>query len=80
MTSVHMSETTELLTRIDDDPDTARELTIRLYDELHRLAGVYMRRERKDHTLQTTAVEAYLRLVGQREFTWPLFEPNNPRS
>jgi RNA polymerase sigma factor (TIGR02999 family) len=37
-------------------------------DELHRLAHRYMRRERKDHTLQTTALvnEAYLRLVEQR--------------
>ena len=39
-----------------------------VYGELHRLAGSYMRRERPDHTLQTTALvhEAYLRLVGQQ--------------
>src|SRR5258708_27291573 len=38
-----------------------------VYDELHRLASNYMRRERPDHTLQTTALvhEAYLRLVDQ---------------
>lgn len=38
-----------------------------VYDELHRLAASYMRRERDDHTLQPTALvnEAYLRLVGQ---------------
>jgi RNA polymerase sigma-70 factor, ECF subfamily len=36
-----------------------------VHDELHRLAGGYMRGERPDHTLQTTALvdEAYLRLV-----------------
>lgn len=37
-----------------------------VYDELHRLASGYMRRERPDHLLQTTALvhEAYLRLVN----------------
>ena len=36
-----------------------------VYDELRRLASGYMRRERPDHMLQTTALvhEAYLRLV-----------------
>ena len=36
-----------------------------IHDELHRLAHIYMRRERMGHTLQTTALlnEAYLRLV-----------------
>lgn len=43
-----------------------------VYDELHRLAGSYMRQERTDHTLQTTALvnEAYLRLVGQQSPRW----------
>ncbi len=43
-----------------------------VYDELHRLARSYMRRERPDHTLQTTALvhEAYLRLVGQQNAHW----------
>ncbi len=33
-----------------------------IYDELHRQAAQYLRRERADHTLQTTALinEAYL--------------------
>jgi RNA polymerase sigma-70 factor, ECF subfamily len=37
-----------------------------VYNELHRLASGYMRRERPDHMLQTTALvhEAYLRLVN----------------
>jgi RNA polymerase sigma factor (TIGR02999 family) len=40
--------------------------------ELHRLAHSYMRKERSNHTLQTTAVvnEAYLRLVDQRDTRW----------
>jgi|SRR5579871_566023 len=38
-----------------------------LYDELRRMASNYMRSERADHLLQTTALvhEAYLRLVGR---------------
>ena len=38
-----------------------------VYDELHRLAVSYMRRERDGHTLQPTALvnETYLRLIGQ---------------
>jgi RNA polymerase sigma factor (TIGR02999 family) len=43
-----------------------------VYDELHRLARRYMNRERKGHTLQTTALinEAYVRLVDQRNVHW----------
>lgn len=43
------------------------KLTPFVYDELHRLARHYMRRERPGHTLQTSALvnEAYLRLVDQ---------------
>jgi RNA polymerase sigma-70 factor (ECF subfamily) len=39
-----------------------------VYDELHRLARSYFRRERGEHTLQPTALvhEAYIRLVDQR--------------
>ena len=46
-------------------------LVERLYQELHALAGAYMRAERTGHTLQTTALvhEAYLRLGG-REGMW----------
>jgi RNA polymerase sigma factor (TIGR02999 family) len=38
-----------------------------VYDELHKLAALYMRRERSEHTLQPTALvsEVYLRLLGQ---------------
>jgi len=43
-----------------------------IYDELHRLARRYMQRERRGHTLQTTALvnEAYMQLVKQRESNW----------
>ena len=43
-----------------------------VYDELHRQAARFLRRERSDHTLQTTGLihEAYLKLVDQREVQW----------
>ena len=43
-----------------------------VYDELHRLARGYMRRERSDHTLQPTALvhEAYMRLIDQTRIDW----------
>ncbi len=39
-----------------------------VYDELHRLARSYFRRERGEHTMQPTALvhEAYIRMVDQR--------------
>jgi RNA polymerase sigma factor (TIGR02999 family) len=48
------------------------ELVVLLYSELRSLASRYLRRERGDHTLQTTALvhEAYLRLADQREVRW----------
>jgi RNA polymerase sigma factor (TIGR02999 family) len=47
-------------------PPAAQELAPLVYDELRRLAGAYMRRERPGQTLQATALvhEAYLRLAG----------------
>ena len=48
------------------------ELLPLVYDELHRQAARYLRRERQDHTLQTTALihEAYLKLIDQRSTNW----------
>lgn len=39
-----------------------------VYDELHELAREYLSRQRRDHTLQPTALvhEAYLRLIKQK--------------
>ena len=43
-----------------------------MYDELHRLARHYMKRERAGHSLQTTALvnEAYMRLVDYKRMHW----------
>ena len=64
---------TELLAEWrDGDQSALDELYPLVYDELHRLARRYMSRERKDHTLQTTALinEAYVRLVDQKNVNW----------
>src|SRR5438309_10207414 len=66
-------EVTGLLAEIRNGNEKAEsELIPLVYDELRRLAGHYMKQERQDHTLQTTALvhEAYLRLVKQREVNW----------
>jgi RNA polymerase sigma factor (TIGR02999 family) len=43
-----------------------------VYDELRRLARRFMGKERRDHTLQTSALinEAYLRLVDKETTNW----------
>lgn len=48
------------------DAAAAERLFPLVYDELHRIASCYMRRERPDHTLQATALvhEAFMRLAG----------------
>jgi len=48
------------------------ELIARVYQELRRLAAVYLRGERTNHTLQPTALvnEAYLRLARQDRLSW----------
>jgi RNA polymerase sigma factor (TIGR02999 family) len=45
------------------------ELVPLVYDELRKLASDYMRRERPDHMLQTTALvnEAYLRMMDRQK-------------
>jgi RNA polymerase sigma-70 factor (ECF subfamily) len=64
---------TQLLERWSHgDEEALAQLMPLVYDELHRLAGAYLRRERGDHTLQPTALvnEAYLKLVRQRNIQW----------
>jgi RNA polymerase sigma factor (TIGR02999 family) len=56
----------------EGDASALEELTPLVYDELHRLAHQYMRREKAGHILQTSALinEAYLRLVDQAQTPW----------
>lgn len=50
------------------DEESLRRLVPVVYNELHRLAHYHLRRERPDHTLQTTALvnEAYVCLMKQQ--------------
>ena len=54
------------------DKDALDRLMPRMYDELRRLAASFLGRERRDHTLQPTALvnEAYMRLIDQHAVTW----------
>ena len=67
------SPVTELLVRWrGGDRRALEDLMPLVYDELRRLAHHYLRQERSDHTLQSTALvhEAYLRLAGQDPPQW----------
>src|SRR5215471_12156879 len=67
------TDVTSLLKRLSDgNKKAAHELIPIVYWELHRLAVCHLRRERKHHTLQATALvnEAYIRLVAQRKTDW----------
>ena len=54
------------------DPRALETLTPLVYDELRRQAARYLRRERRGHSLQTTALinEAYLRLIDAKDMHW----------
>ena len=64
-----MSDVTQILSNIENDPHAAEQLLPLVYDELRRLASNKLMHERSDHTLQATALvhEAYLRLVKVKE-------------
>ena len=62
-------EVTRLLGEIGrGQKEAVNDLLPLVYDELHRLARSYFRRERGEHTMQPTALvhEAYIRMVDQR--------------
>jgi len=54
------------------NPAVVNALLPMIYDELHRVADYQLRGERRDHTLNATALvhEAYLKLVDQSRVTW----------
>lgn len=67
------SEITQMLREWSDGKQDALDKLMPLvYDELHRQAARYLRKERQGHTLQTTALihEAYLKLIDQRNVNW----------
>ena len=72
MTSSPDSITKLLIEWRDGDETALNRLIPLVYDELHYMAHRHMRRERQEHTLQTTALinEAYLRLVDHKGMRW----------
>jgi RNA polymerase sigma-70 factor (ECF subfamily) len=67
------SEVTQLLKDWSSgDPEALDRLIPIVYAELRAIAARYLRRERRDHTLQPTALvnEAYLRLIDQKQVQW----------
>jgi RNA polymerase sigma factor (TIGR02999 family) len=54
------------------DRNALDEMLPLVYNELKRIAANYLSHERRDHTLQTTALvhEAYVRLVDQQNVDW----------
>jgi RNA polymerase sigma factor (TIGR02999 family) len=64
---------TQLLIEWRDGDQTALDRLIPLvHQELRRLAHHYLKQERREHTLQTTALvnEAYLKLVDHKGMHW----------
>src|SRR5262245_54527387 len=69
MSPVRPNNVTQLLLEWRGGNETALDrLMPMVYDELRRLAQHYMRSERREHTLQATALvnEAYIRLVDMK--------------
>jgi RNA polymerase sigma factor (TIGR02999 family) len=67
-----MSEVTRILSAIEaGEPDAAEQLLPLVYDELRKLAAARLAQEKPGQTLQATALvhEAYLRLVGDQQFS-----------
>jgi RNA polymerase sigma factor (TIGR02999 family) len=66
-------EITQLLSRWKSGNETAlSELLPLVYEELRALARSHLRRERRDHTLQATALvhELFIRLASQAPVDW----------
>src|SRR4026209_2322108 len=64
---------TQLLKKWSSGDEKALDQLMPLvYDELHRLAEGYLRRERREHTLQATALvnELFLKFFDQHSMSW----------
>ncbi len=73
MNSTSSNEVTQLLQAWGKgDKEALDKLLPIVYEELHRLAAGFMRKESPGHTLQTSALvnEAYIKLVDQKNVRW----------
>jgi RNA polymerase sigma-70 factor, ECF subfamily len=68
----HGEITQMLIEMTDGNKEVVNQILPHIYDELRRLAGSYLRKERSDHTLQPTALvhEAYMKLIDQKNVKW----------
>lgn len=66
------SEVTRLLREVGASEEAAGQLLPMVYGRLQDIARARLRQERRDHTLQATALvhEAYVRLVGNHSISW----------
>ncbi len=72
-----MTESSQQITHLllawgNGDEAALERLMPLVYDELRKVAARHLRRQRPDHTLQTTALvnEAYLRLIDSSQVRW----------
>jgi RNA polymerase sigma factor (TIGR02999 family) len=65
-------EVTTLIQNAGSDRAAADRLFELVYDQLLKIAQIRMAEERRDHTLQATALvhDAYVRLMGDQEARW----------
>ena len=73
MASADCSETTQLLRCwANGDQEALEKLTPRVYNELRRIAGHFIRNEQPGRTIETTALihEAYLKLIDVTNVDW----------
>lgn len=71
--NVSAQDITQLLIAYGNgDQNALNRILPTIYDELHRLASIYMRSQPSNRTLNTTALvhEAYLKLIDQQEAHW----------
>ena len=63
---------TRLLSRIDVSSEAKEEFLGLVYEHLREIARKRLSRERREHTLQPTALvhEAYMRLLGDQQLSW----------
>ena len=73
MSEPEAPDITRILEKVSSgDPHAAHELLPLVYEQLRAAAQKQMAQERRDHTLQATALihEAYVRLVGSHDVSW----------
>jgi RNA polymerase sigma-70 factor, ECF subfamily len=73
MTTRSSEAITQLLEKWSNGDDKAlHQLMPLVYDQLHRIAEGYLRRERREHTLQPTALvnELFLKFFDQHSMSW----------